>query len=66
MVIVCSLRLGAYKKHATPKKLKLVTFGEQNWGIEEDRPGQVTFIINIILFFKEILYRQLCLFSVLI
>ena len=51
MVIVCSLRLGAYKKHATPKKLKLVTFGEQNWGFEEDRPGQVTFIINIILFF---------------
>ena len=31
MAIVYSLRLGAYKKYATKKKkLKLVTFGEQN------------------------------------
>ena len=43
---LCSLRLGVYKKYTPPKELKLVASGEQNWGIEEDGPGQMTSIIN--------------------
>lgn len=43
---LCSLRLGVYKKYTPAKGLKMVPSGEQNWGIEEDGPGQMTFIIN--------------------